>query len=190
MKKFLAAAAALTYLAQPAQNDATARTATDNFKSSASILIDKSERKVMVYQNEVLAFSFPADFGKDCTDMRDKSDAIDTCTPEGSYKVLEKRGINRTRRYKELLLDYPTQDDLSAGARAGAVGWRDIVRDLYYRIRRGHPAYDTKLGGPFGIQGYGGTGKDWTDGYVAISNEAMDKIFPIVVKGSAVNIVK
>jgi hypothetical protein len=155
-----------------------------------ALVVKKAGRTLEVYQHGELTKTYLADFGRNCHDMRDKTDVDDTCAPEGVYKILERLGRNRTRRYKELRLDYPTTDDLLEGASVGKIGWRDFVRDTYYRIRRGHPAYDTQIGGPFGIQGYGGTGEDWTDGYVAISNDAIDKLFPIVKKGTTVSIVK
>jgi lipoprotein-anchoring transpeptidase ErfK/SrfK len=39
------------------------------------------------------------------------------------------------------------------------------------------------------IHGHGGTGRDWTDGCVALSNEDMDQLFSRVRVGTPVTIV-
>lgn len=145
--------------------------------NTVTAVVHKKQRILEVYQNGQLKKSYKINLGKGCEDARNKESKDDTCTPEGIFTVIDRRERDRTSYYKELLLDYPRQEDFERGIASGQITWRDLMRDLYVKLRDGRPATGTPLGGPIGIHGYGGTGSDWTEGYIALSNEAMDELF-------------
>ncbi len=98
----------------------------------------------------------------------------DRATPEGRYKVTVKKAGGATKYYLALLIDYPNAADLRRYRAAEAGG----------DVRRG-----TGAGSLIEIHGHGGSGRDWTDGCVALTNEDMDRLYPKVRVGTPVTIV-
>jgi murein L,D-transpeptidase YafK len=116
--------------------------------------------------------TFVAELGTNWT--ADKSRSGDAATPEGRYKVVQKKGAGHSIYYKALLLDYPNAEDRAAFARAK---------------RRGEIPRDATPGGLIEIHGDGGKGRDWTRGCVAVSNDDMDDVFRRAKVGTPVTIV-
>ena len=74
-----------------------------------AIVVDKLDRHLILFRDGRVAARFHADLGRNA--LSDKSVAGDGATPEGRYKVTEKRSNGATQWYKALLLDYPNDDD-------------------------------------------------------------------------------
>ena len=106
--------------------------------------------------------------------FRSKLHQGDGATPEGRYKITDKKSRGRSRYYKALLLDYPNREDL---------------RELEALKASGEIPRGTRAGSLIEIHGEGGKGKDWTDGCVAITNDEIDWIFTRVAVGTPVTIV-
>ena len=130
------------------------------------IIVDKFANNCMLYNNGKLELSFESDFGKMW--IGEKSSRGDMATPEGRYKITDKKDGRRTKYYKALLINYPNQDDIA-------------------RLRK--TKNRAEMGGLIEIHGGGGTGVNWTEGCVAISNSDMDKLFSRVSVGTPVTIV-
>src|SRR6476660_1617498 len=77
-------------------------------KSSYTIVIDKSDYELNVYDAEGWLITYPVVFGNN--DLGDKLVQGDRETPEGTFTLIDKRIHNKWCRY--MGLDYPTQADI------------------------------------------------------------------------------
>lgn len=138
------------------------------------ILVDKIQATCMILKGGKEIKSFTAEFGKNW--IGDKNYSGDKATPEGVYKILDKKSNGRTKYYKALLIDYPNGED----------------RERFQRmVRSGEISKRTKIGGLIEIHGDGGRGAHWTEGCIALTNKEMDVIYshvsintPVIIVGS------
>lgn len=137
-----------------------------------AIIVDKMRRTLTLVSGGRRIHTYRAELGINGTLVKVVSG--DRATPEGRYKVIEKRGPQQTRWYKALLLNYPNDEDLKRFRRARKQG----------RVPR-----NAGPGSLIEIHGKGGRGGDWTDGCVALSNRDMDHLFGKVAVGTPVTIV-
>ncbi|MFN3820769.1 MAG: murein L,D-transpeptidase family protein [bacterium] len=135
------------------------------------ILVHKSERKLHLYRNGHLVFSFPCDLG--FNPGVQKMFQSDGATPEGEYVI--DRIVNPSRYYKALHINYPNDAD--------KVRFQEAKR-------KGIIARNAHIGGLIEIHGYGGQNKDWTRGCIAVENHQMDTLFKYVQVGTPVTIVR
>ncbi len=136
----------------------------------AAIVVLKENHRVDLYDDGRVIRSYAADMGY--RSVNDKLRSGDAATPEGRYRITEKKpGSNF---YKALALNYPNDEDRAEFARLRRTG----------RIPAG-----ASLGGLIEIHGEGGRGKDWTKGCVALSNNDMDDLFRRAAVGTPVTIV-
>ena len=73
---------------------------------NVSIVIDKSDYELSVYDSKGWYATYPVVFGNNSLD--DKKVAGDKQTPEGSFRIVNKRVHDKWDRY--MGLDYPTQE--------------------------------------------------------------------------------
>ncbi|MCX6333242.1 MAG: L,D-transpeptidase [Bacteroidia bacterium] len=137
-----------------------------------SIIVDKYSRKVIVYLNGEVQFSYSVELGKNW--VGDKRLRGDKATPEGMYKITRMFKSDSTKYYKALLLDYPNDEDTAMFVAA---------------IERGSLPRSAKIGGMIEIHGNGGKGSDWTAGCIALKDREMDSLFKIVKIGTPVTII-
>ena len=136
------------------------------------IVVDKLRRKLTVYRGGERVVSFPADLG--ANGLQRKAHSGDKATPEGAYRVVDRKEGRRTNFHKALLIDYPNAEDrerYAAGKRVGTIPRRAGIGSLIE------------------IHGEGGEGRDWTDGCVALTNADMDWVFDRAPIGTLVVIV-
>jgi murein L,D-transpeptidase YafK len=106
--------------------------------------------------------------------MGDKRHQGDQATPEGYYKITEKKDGTGTKYYKALLLNYPNEDDL---------------KRFNLEKKKGTLRKSTDIGGSIEIHGNGGKGIDWTNGCIALKDSDMDVVYRISQAGTIVTIV-
>lgn len=136
------------------------------------IIVDKLRRRLSVYEGGRLLASFPAELG--ANGLRPKQHAGDRATPEGRYRVVQKKQGAATKYYKALLINYPNEQD----------------RMRYFQARKqGKIPWRAGIGSLIEIHGDGGEGRDWTDGCIALRNGDMDKVFAWTQVGTPVTIV-
>lgn len=145
---------------------------TSRRQGDAAIVVDKLRRRVTIYKAGRAVASFHAELG--ANGLRRKEHAGDRATPEGRYRVVERKEGGRTRYYKALLINYPNDEDRMRFALGKT---------------RGLIPYRTGIGSLIEIHGGGGEGLDWTDGCVALSNEDMDRVYAVAEVGTPVTIV-
>lgn len=135
-----------------------------------SVLVDKSERKLYLirsgepYREYEVALGFHP-VGK-------KLKEGDGKTPEGTY-LLDWRKPN-SRFYRSIHISYPNEEDrlhaLENGQRPGGM-----------IMLHGYPDPEVFAKGNYRFRG-----RDWTDGCIAVKNEAMDEIWYAVAEGTPI----
>jgi hypothetical protein len=138
----------------------------------AALVVDKRAQTAVLWRNARPTRWFAVELGYN--GLNRKLRAGDGATPEGSYRVVRRKGPGETRYYKALLLDYPNAEDR---------------RRFQQAKKNGEIAKGSAIGGLIEIHGDGGRGTNWTDGCVAVSNEEMDYLFEELAVGSTVVIV-
>lgn len=136
------------------------------------VLVDKYAHSCTVYKNGKIFKRFDAELGINW--MGDKRMKGDKTTPEGVYRVSQKKEGARTKFYKALLINYPNDED---------------KRRIASEKRNGTLSSRVDMGGLIEIHGSGDKGIDWTDGCVALKNSDMDTLFRLVGTGAPVVIV-
>jgi lipoprotein-anchoring transpeptidase ErfK/SrfK len=136
------------------------------------LVVDKLRRELIVYANGRASATYPVELG--LGGLAPKRHAGDRATPEGRYRVVERKERGATRYHKALLLDYPNREDRLRF---------ELAR------RRGEIPRGVGAGGLIEIHGHGGRGRDWTDGCVALTNPLMDRIYALAPEGTPVVIV-
>ena len=157
--------------------------------SNVWIQISKRAHTVKVFRGGHLAASYPADFGRnDFKDKQQRGSAVSPDhwrTPEGVFYVAKKNP--RSSFYKALVLNYPTARDARTGIRKGLITRAEYEAIIEAQENFGMPPMDTALGGWIEIHGEGsGAGVNWTQGCIAIQNEAMDAIWHWITVGTPV----
>lgn len=136
------------------------------------IIVDKFSRECFLYYRGVIKEKFEIDLGKNW--MGTKNHQGDYTTPEGIYKVIDKKNNGQTRYYKALLLNYPNDEDRARFAmnkKNGTISSRKRIGDLIE------------------IHGNGGKGADWTSGCIALSDSDIDRLYSRCSTGTTVTIV-
>ena len=163
--------------------DIVIRWSRENKKSA--IVINKKERKLNLYSNGLLVDSCRVGLG--LNPYGAKVYDGDFRTPEGIYRINWKRDGERkklrsrnfTNYHKALVLNYPTEEDHLRFLAARKNG--EVPLDAK------HPGKMIEIHGEnrFGV----GSGKDWTDGCVALNNYDIKRFFPKVNLGDKVAII-
>lgn len=157
--------------------------------SNVWIRVSKRRKAVYIYRGTELVRKIPADFGanavSDKVQRGDLSSPDDWRTPEGTFYVVSKNP--NSQFYKAFVLNYPNAEDAERGFREGLI--TEAQRDAILKAdARGEiPPMNTRLGGWIEIHGNGtGGGTNWTQGCVAIRDEQMDELWPLVHVGTPV----
>jgi murein L,D-transpeptidase YafK len=145
---------------------------------SVSIVIDKSDYELSVYDEKGWYATYPVVFGNNS--LSDKKMQGDKNTPEGSFHILNKRIHDKWCRF--MALDYPT---------------RESFEKFNERKQRGEIPSNASIGGGIGIHGtwphedfvidrY----KNWTEGCISMKNSDVSELYAFVQSGTRVTIKK
>lgn len=135
------------------------------------VLVKKSERRLYLFQNGKVYRDYRISLGKN--PLGNKQREGDYRTPEGGY-VLDWRNSD-SRFYKSIHISYPNENDLESAKSAGAdPGGMIMIHGV-----PNNPDYPVWLFEQI----------DWTDGCVAVTNEAMDEIWASVEEGTPIKII-
>lgn len=143
-----------------------------------SIVIDKSDYELSVFDEKGWYATFPVVFGNNNLD--DKKYEGDKNTPEGSFHITNKKLHEKWNRF--MGLDYPTKES-----------WDKFN----LRKQRGEIPAKAGIGGSIGIHGtwpredfmvdrY----KNWTMGCISMKNEDMNELYSYTPSGTEVTIRK
>jgi murein L,D-transpeptidase YafK len=155
------------------------------------IIINRKTYTLSLYDDTMLVKTYRASFGRNLSSPKMESD--DQATPVGDYKICE---IDTTSKYHKFFrLNYPNLNDDEEALRKGLVSqelFDKLKFEFYYK---GCIDSTSKLGGNIGIEGIGEYNYifknlpfvyNWTDGSIAVSNEAIDELYSVVKKGTEV----
>jgi len=143
-----------------------------------SIIIDKSDYELSVYDDKGWYATYPVVFGNN--GLSDKKMEGDKNTPEGTFRIAAKRVHEKWCRF--MSIDYPTASD----------------REKFnQRKKRGEIPANASIGGGIGIHGtwphedfvidrY----KNWTLGCISMKNEDVKEIYAFTGSGTKVTIKK
>src|SRR5687768_2042408 len=160
---------------------------TKNFKRSGagespvgaiSIIIDKSDYELSVYDEKGWYATYPVVFGNNSLD--DKKMEGDKKTPEGSFRIVSKRVHEKWYRF--LAIDYPTRES-----------WEKFNK----RKQRGEIPASARIGGSIGIHGTWPNEdyivdkyKNWTLGCISMKKDHVLEIYGYTPVGTRVIIRK
>jgi murein L,D-transpeptidase YafK len=134
------------------------------------IVVEKSKRMMkLMHGNEVLK-SYQVALGRQPQGAKQRQG--DHKTPEGVYSVDAKKPNSRFHR--ALHISYPSADDRDRAVRIGVDPGGDV--EIH------------GLGSMWGWLGAAHRKVDWTDGCIAVTNEEIDEIWPLVDVGTPVEI--
>lgn len=144
------------------------------------IKVLKAARRLELWSNGALEQAWPCHLGRAPEGHKQREG--DGRTPEGEYAVCTRNAESRFHRF--LGLSYPRPED--------AVGtpYAEAVASAHARGVR--PPWDTPLGGQIGIHG-APNGEpmpegDWTEGCVAVADDAMDLLWDRCPLGTKVEL--
>ena len=145
---------------------------------AVSIIVDKSDYELSVYDEKGWYATYPVVFGNNS--LADKKMEGDKNTPEGSFTIANKRVHEKWCRY--MGIDYPTAVD----------------REKFNaRKKRGEIPANASIGGGVGIHGVWphedfviDRFKNWTLGCVSMKNDDVKEIYAFTNTGTKVTIRK
>ena len=141
-------------------------------KGQTVILVNKMEFKCSILKSGKIIKVFDAELGSNW--MSDKVMKGDRSTPEGVYKITEKKKGVKTKYYKALLLNYPNKED----------------ETRFEKLKKnGSIPRSAQIGSLIEIHGDGGKGIHWTDGCIALKNKDMDQLYDLCSTGTEVIII-
>ena len=156
-----------------------------------NIVVERKSFSLNLFEDTVLIKTYRASFGKNLSVSKTK--ANDNATPVGEYAICD---IDSNNQYHKFLrLNYPNVNDAADALRKGWITQKQFDQLKFEFYYEGCPKANTILGGDLGIHGIGKFDYilknlpfvyNWTDGSIAISNEAIDEIFSVVQKGTKV----
>ena len=136
------------------------------------LIVNKMEHYLEVFRDGLQVAQFDIEMGSNW--IGHKEYRGDKATPEGHYLIVKKREKRKTIYYKALELNYPNVFD----------------EELFNKnLENGRLPWNAEIGGSIEIHGEGGTGSNWTDGCIALTNSDMDSLFTLVEEGTPVTIV-
>lgn len=142
--------------------------AESKIKNIQAIIVNKSERTLVLYKNGVPLRTYNVGLGRNGS--LDKSYAGDQKTPEGKYRITKK--LSASRFHKALLINYPNEEDM---------------RNFISAKKKGLIPSNSRIGGLIEIHG---GGKDsMTYGCISMDNDMIDSLFSLVNVGTPVTIV-
>jgi len=141
-----------------------------------SVIIDKSDYELMLYEDGEWSATYPVVFGN--KDQNDKRMEGDRRTPEGSFRISLKK------RHPEwgyiLLLDYPTQASLEKFNQRKKAG--DIP--LNARIGGGIGIHGTRPHEEYAVDRY----INWTEGCISVKYSDIFELYEMLPIGTPVEI--
>lgn len=148
------------------------------------IVVTKSQRRLDVYNGEVLLKSYHVALGSN--PVGHKKQQGDGRTPEGQFYICTRN--SKTSAFHIFLgLSYPALPDATRAVKSKAISPREFQIIRQRLASRSAPLWETRLGGWVGI--HGGTdasfakrtmkarkSRDWTAGCVALTNKEIEDL--------------
>jgi murein L,D-transpeptidase YafK len=134
------------------------------------ILVEKSKRALTLLDGTKVVKTYKVALGRNPQGAKDRQG--DHRTPEGTYSIDVKKPDSRF--HKALHISYPSQADREHAQKLGLSPGGDV--EIH------------GLGSMWGWLGAQHRRIDWTDGCIAVTNEEIDEIYPLIKVGTPVEI--
>lgn len=167
---FLTALVLTTLVAAPTQSRAEVRAEVFRPFEVDKVLVLKGKRRLHLLRRGMVLRTYQISLGRKPSGRKIRQG--DGKTPEGWY-TLDTRN-SRSKFYRSMHVSYPNEAD-SARARAMGVSPGGAI------MIHGEPNHLRGIG-------FDGTGFDWTEGCIAVSNREMDEIWESVPDGTPIEI--
>jgi murein L,D-transpeptidase YafK len=134
------------------------------------ILVEKGKRTLTLLDGTKVVKTYKVALGRNPEGAKDRQG--DHKTPEGIYSVDAKKPDSRF--HKALHISYPSPADRERAQKMGV-----------------SPGGDVEVHGLGSMWGWVGTEHrrvDWTDGCIALTNEEIDEIYPLIKVGTPIEI--
>ncbi len=138
------------------------------YNPNCTIIVDKSDYELKVYDTEGWLATYPVVFGNKT--LADKRMEGDRCTPEGTFRIINKRDNYKWNKF--ISFDYPTNESYAK---------------FNTRKANGEIPQDAKIGGSIGIHGTWPGSEyvvenyiNWTEGCISMRNEDLDELYSIL----------
>lgn len=136
------------------------------------VVVLKAQRRLVLMRGEQVLRVFRVALGRYPKGHKIKSG--DARTPEGSYTLDYRLGLDESRFYKAIHISYPNQVDVARARFLGVEpGGRIMIHGLPKKWSAGqlnHPDLD------------------WTQGCIAVTNKEIDEIWAMVEDGTRIDI--
>lgn len=149
------------------------------------IVVYKEERRLELREDGSVCRSYRVGLG--FSPVGAKKREGDGRVPEGEYYICTKNEQSKFTLF--LGLSYPNLEDAKRGLEEGLIGREEYDRIEEAQRERRRPDWDTALGGQIGIHGKGSS-FDWTAGCIALDDEDIRELWPLVEIGDSVRIYK
>lgn len=145
-------------------------------ESAYSIVIDKSEYEMSIFDEEGWLVTYPIVFGS--KDLSDKMREGDKRTPDGTFTVILKK--YHPKWGPELLLDYPTDESKQRFEQRKKEGL--IPKNA--KIGNGIAIHGTRPEEEWTVDNF----YNWTDGCISVRYSEMKEIYEMIPVGTKVTI--
>jgi len=158
-------------------------------KRITRIEVQKSQRKLTAECVDGGRLEYPIALARE---RGPKRAAGDSRMPEGEYQIAGPARISRFHRF--IPFDYPSRADAERALAEGRIdrAMRDAVVEAQRHGRI--PPQDTPLGGELGIHGEGPRWRgdldlNWTEGCIAVTDQAIEDLSRLLRRGTPIRIV-
>ncbi|HET9055440.1 MAG TPA: L,D-transpeptidase [Chitinophagaceae bacterium] len=141
--------------------------------SKYSVIIDKSDYELRVYDNEGWVATYPVVFGN--VTLADKKMEGDRNTPEGVFHIIAKKSHREWGKF--MLIDYPNEESFEK------FKWRKLTGQIpsYAKIGGGIGIHGTRRNEEFAVDRY----QNWTWGCISLKYSdifELDSLLPVGTK--------
>ena len=123
----------------------------DSYSDDIEIVINKSERMLLLMQGDELVRSYNISVGRGGRGTKERLG--DKKTPEGIYRIVEFKTDSRFHLF--MRLNYPNIKDAFFGLKNAVISRPEFDRISDALLKRKVPPQNTELGGAIGIHGIG-----------------------------------
>ena len=146
--------------------------------SKYSVIIDKSNYELSVYDNEGWLATYPVVFGN--KSLSDKKMEGDRNTPEGIFHIVAKK--NHSEWGKFMLIDYPNEESMEKFNQRKATG----QIPTYAKVGGGIGIHGTRKEEEFAVDRY----QNWTWGCISLKYSDIFELYDMLPVGTKITIQK
>jgi murein L,D-transpeptidase YafK len=154
------------------------------------IVVRKSQRKLYLYEGDILLKSYPISLGKNPRGQKERRG--DGRTPEGKFYICQKvkNPAKKSLGTRWLRISYPNGEVAKRGLEKGLINREVYERILKALSEKKIPPQKSPLGGGIGIHGGNGIHfkADRTAGCIGMYDEDVEEMYEQVTLGTPVKI--